>query len=52
MKNSIIRQALKRLATAPEIVANDYLKELSGQDKEDATRLFKALNIKIKEDTE
>jgi len=46
MKNSILRELFKRLASAPETVANDYLKELSGQDRTDAERLLKALNIK------
>ena len=45
MKNSIIREIFKRLAKAPEIVVNDYLKELSGKDKDEAERLIKALNI-------
>ena len=47
MKNSILRELFKRLATAPEIVANDYLNELSGHDREEAERLIKALKIKI-----
>lgn len=52
MKNGIVRELFKRLAHAPERVANDYLKELQGQDKKDAERLIKALNIDIKGDKE
>lgn len=52
MKNSILRELFKRLATAPEIVANDYLNELSGHDKEEAERLIKALKIKVKDGNE
>ena len=48
MKNSILRELFKRLAAAPEIVANDYLNELQGHDKEEAERLIKALKIKVK----
>lgn len=50
MKNSILRELFKRLATAPEIVANEYLNELSGHDKEEAERLIKALKIEIQEE--
>ena len=52
MKNSILREIFKRLATAPEIVANDYLNELLGHDKEEAERLIKALKIKVKDGNE
>lgn len=52
MKNGIIRELFKRLANAPKRVANDYLKELEGQDKKDAERLIKALNIEIKGEKE
>ena len=52
MKNSILRELVKRLAAAPKIVANDYLNELQGHDKEEAERLIKALKIKIKGDNE
>ena len=48
MKNSILRELFKRLAAAPEIVANDYLSELQGHDKDEAERLIKALKIKVK----
>lgn len=47
MKNSIIRELIKRLAKAPEIVANDYLNELNDYDRAEAERLIKALKIKI-----
>ena len=52
MKNSILRELFKRLATAPERIANDYLNELEGKDKEEAERLIKALKIKVKEGEE
>lgn len=47
MKNSILREIFRRLANAPEIVVNDYLKELNDKDKEEAERLIKALKIPI-----
>ena len=47
MKNSIIRELFKRLSNAPQTVANDYLKELSGKDRTEAERLIKALGIEI-----
>lgn len=49
MKNSILRELFKRLAKAPEIVANDYLKELNEYDRAEAERLIKALKIKVKD---
>lgn len=52
MKNSILRELFKRLANAPARIANDYLNELSGHDKEEAERLIKALEIKVKEGKE
>lgn len=45
MKKSILKEFLSRLSNAPEKVIKDYLKELSGTDREDAERLAKALNI-------
>ena len=50
MKNGIIRELMKRLANAPERVANAYLSELDGHDRAEAERLIKALNIPIKYD--
>lgn len=47
MKNGIIRELMKRLANAPKHVAEQYLKELPKEDREDAERLIKALGIKI-----
>lgn len=47
MKNKIIRELFKRLATAPERAANEYLNELSGDDRTEAETLIRALKIKI-----
>ena len=51
MKNTIIRELMKRLAIAPKIVAIDYLNKLQGEDKQDCKRLLKALNIDVEKDT-
>ena len=46
MKNTIIRELMKRLANAPKIVARQYLANLTNvEDKNDCKRLLKALNI-------
>ena len=46
MKNTIIRELMKRLAKAPEIVAKQYLHTLTNnEDFNDCKRLLKALNI-------
>lgn len=46
MKNTIIRELMKRLANAPKIVAKQYLHTLTNnQDFNDCKRLLKALNI-------
>ena len=46
MKNTIIRELMKRLAKAPETVAKQYLNTLNNvDDKNDCTRLLKALGI-------
>jgi len=48
MKNTIIRELMKRLANAPEIVAKQYLYGLTNvEDQNDCKRLLKALNINI-----
>jgi hypothetical protein len=49
MKNGIIRELMKRLANAPAHVAEQYLKELSDEDRKEAERLVKALGIDLKE---
>lgn len=49
MKNGIIRELMKRLANAPAHVAEQYLKELSDEDRKEAERLIKALGIDLKE---
>ena len=51
MKNAIIRELMKRLAKAPETVANDYLNTLQEDDKNDCKRLLKALGIDTDKDT-
>ena len=48
MKNGIIRELMKRLANAPAHVAEQYLKELSEEDRKEAERLIKALGIDLK----
>lgn len=50
LKNSIKRELMRRLAQAPSIVAQQYISELSGEDKLAAIRLVKALGIKINND--
>ena len=51
MKNTIIRELLKRLANAPEIVAKQYLYSLTNvEDQNDCRRLLKALNIDIEKE--
>ena len=49
MKNYIIKKTLNALANAPEIACKSVLQELPEEDKQDALRLFKALNVKIKD---
>ena len=50
MKNTIIRELMKRLAKAPETVARQYLNTLSNvEDKQDCKRLLKALGIESEE---
>ncbi len=51
MKNTIIRELMKRLANAPKIVAKQYLAHLTNvEDKNDCKRLLKALNIYTEEE--
>lgn len=45
MKNTIIRELMKRLANAPKIVAMQYLNTLQEEEQNDCKRLLKALNI-------
>ena len=49
MKNTIIRELMKRLANAPKIVAKQYLAHLPEEDKNDCKRLLKALNIETEQ---
>ena len=50
MDNRIKKQALQVLANAPQIAAKTYIQTLtSKQDKQDALRLFEALNVLKKE---
>ena len=51
MKNTIIRELLKRLANAPKIVARQYLHSLTNvEDVNDCIRLLKALNIDVEDE--
>jgi hypothetical protein len=51
MKNTIIRELMKRLANAPKIVAKQYLNTLTNvEDKNDCKRLLKALGIETEEE--
>lgn len=50
MKNTIIRELMKRLANAPKIVAKQYLHTLTNnEDYNDCKRLLKALNIETED---
>jgi hypothetical protein len=44
-KNALYKLILERLANAPEAAARELLRELNGEDRETATRIFKALKI-------
>lgn len=51
MKNTIIRELVKRLANAPKTVAKQYLHTLTNnEDVNDCKRLLKALNIETEEE--
>lgn len=46
MKNTIIRELMRRLSNAPKIVAKQYLYTLTNnEDFNDCKRILKALNI-------
>ena len=52
MNNKIKKEALHVLANAPRIAAGIYIKTLTNdQDKQDALRLFEALNVLKKTDS-
>lgn len=50
MTNKVMKIIIKNLANAPQIAAKKTLEELSGQDKEEAIRIFKALKISVSDD--
>ena len=47
MTNRVLKLIIKNLSNAPQIAAQKTIDELEGQEKEEAIRIFKALNIKL-----